>query len=181
MKKLISLAWKSFRRSSYFQMNLAIRILIILGFIYFGGIALFMGIASFYIIKKALDVDDPLIIVNSFLIYWFLADLLIRFFMQQLPVMNIKPYLILPFKRSKIIRYLLTRTGVSFFNILPLLFFVPFSIVLIVEGYSILGSFTWFLSMLCLVFSNNFINFLINKTNAYFYGILAFTVALVAL
>ncbi len=181
MKKLISLAWKGFRRSSYFQMNLAIRILIILGFIYFGGIALFMGIASFYIIKKALDVDDPLIIVNSFLIYWFLADLLIRFFMQQLPVMNIKPYLILPFKRSKIIRYLLTRTGVSFFNILPLLFFVPFSIVLIVEGYSILGSFTWFLSMLCLVFSNNFINFLINKTNAYFYGILALTAALVAL
>ena len=181
MKKLISLAWKGFRRSSYFQMNLAIRILIILGFIYFGGIALIMGVASFYIIKKAMDVDDPLMIVNSFLIYWFLADLLIRFFMQQLPVMNIKPYLILPFRRRKIIRYLLTRTGVSFFNILPLLFFVPFSIVLLIEGYSIVSTLTWFLSMLCLVFSNNFINFLINKTNAYFYGILAFTAALVAL
>jgi len=156
-------------------MNLAIRILIILGFIYFGGIALFFGVTSFYIIKKALDVEDPLMIVNSFLIYWFLADLLMRFFLQQLPVLNIKPFLILPFKRSKIIRYLLSRTGVSFFNIFPLLFFVPFSIVLLVEGYAILGTLTWFLSMFCLIFMNNFINFLINKTNGYFYGILAIT------
>lgn len=175
MKRLISLSWKSFRRSSYFQMNLAIRILIILGFIYFGGIALLMGVISFYLIEKALDVNDPLVFVNSFLIYWFLFDLLIRFFMQQLPVLNIKPYLILPFKRHQIIKYLLIRTGVSFFNILPLLFFIPFSIVLLVEGYSIMGSLTWFLSMLCLVFTNNFINFLINKTNAYFYGLLALT------
>jgi hypothetical protein len=148
-------------------MNLAIRILIILGFIYFGGIALFFGVTSFYIIKKALDVEDPLMIVNSFLIYWFLADLLIRFFLQQLPVLNIKPFLILPFKRSKIIRYLLSRTGVSFFNIFPLLFFVPFSIVLLVEGYAILGTLTWFLSMFCLIFMNNFINFLINKTGTF--------------
>ena len=175
MKKLISLSWKGFRRSSYFQMNLAIRILIIVGFIYFGGIALSMGVLSFYMIKKILEVDDPLVIVNSVLIFWFLFDLLSRFFLQQLPVLNIKPYLILPFKRHQIIKYLLIRTGVSFFNILPLLFFVPFSIVLLVEGYSVIGVITWYLAMLSLVLTNNFLNFLINKTNTYFYGILALT------
>ena len=77
---------------------------------------------------------DPITIVNNFVIYWFLADMVFRYFLQQLPVLNIKPYMVIPIKRSVVIHFLLGKTSISFFNFLPLFFFLPFSITLLVNG-----------------------------------------------
>lgn len=48
---------------------------------------------------------------------------------------------------------------------MPLFFYVPFSIVLIGEGYDIMGVLGWLFLMLMLVLSANYVNFLINKNN----------------
>ena len=165
--------WKQFSRSSYFQKGIAIKILLALAVLYFGGIALLVGIGLFFILKKELPEIDPIIIVNNFLIFWFIFDLALRFFMQQLPVMNVKPLMVVPVKRNTIINYLLGKTALSFFNFLPLFIFVPFSIVLLTEGYPVLNVVCWFFAMLFFVLSNNFINFLINKSNTYFYVIVS--------
>jgi hypothetical protein len=34
------------------------------------------------------------------MIYWLLIELVLRYFMQKLPVMNVKPLLMLPIKKS---------------------------------------------------------------------------------
>lgn len=102
------------------------------------------------------------------LIYWFLFDLVFRFFMQKLPVMNIKPFMVLPVPKKKVIHYLMSKSLLSFFNILPLFFFVPFTIVLLFEGYTVGSVLGWFLAMLSITVSINFINFLINKHQPYF-------------
>lgn len=169
IKHFINFEWKQFKRASYFQKGIAIKILLALAVIYFGGIALLVGVGLFFIIKKIVPEIDPIILVNNFLIFWFIFDLVLRFFMQQLPVMNVKPLMIVPVKRNTIINYLLGKTALSFFNFLPLFIFVPFSIVLLIEGYPPLNVVCWFFAMLFLVLSNNFINFLINKSNTYFY------------
>jgi hypothetical protein len=172
IKHFLSLEWKQFSRASYFQKGIAIKILLFFGAIYFGGAAIFLGIGVFFILKKAVPDVDPIIMFNNFLIYWFLFDLALRFFMQQLPVMNIKPLMTIPIKRNTVIHYLLGKTALSFFNFLPLFIFLPFSIVLLVHGYPVLNVLTWLISIMVLTLSINFINFLINKNNTFFYIIL---------
>ncbi|MEX1383275.1 DUF5687 family protein [Lutibacter sp.] len=181
IKYFLNFEWKQFSRSSYFKKGIGIKILLALAVIYFGGIALFLGVGLFFILKKIMPEADPIITVNNFLIYWFIFDLVIRFFMQQLPVMNVKPLMIVPVKRNTIINYLLGKTAISFFNFIPLFIFVPFSIVLLVKGYPFLNVICWFFALVCLVFANNFINFLINKSNTVFYVLLAVLAVLIGL
>jgi len=180
-KRFLSLEWKQFSRSSYFQKGLAIKILLILAALYFIVSFGVLGVVSFFLIEDAFPTDDPIVIVSNYLIFWFLIDLGFRFFMQQLPVMNIKPYMIIPIKRETVIHYLLGKTTLSFFNILPLFFFLPFSIVLLVQGYNPLQVICWFFSMVFFTISLNYLNFLLNKNNKVFYAIVAVLGALILL
>ncbi|WP_353777075.1 DUF5687 family protein [Winogradskyella sp. 3972H.M.0a.05] len=181
IKKFLSFEWKQFTRASYFQKGLAIKILLILAALYFGGIAIVMGGALFFILKKSIPEVDPIIIVNNFLIYWFLFEIVIRYFMQQLPVMNVKPLMIIPIKKNKVINYLLGKTALSFFNFLSLFLFLPFTVVLLAKGYPVLNVLCWFGSVVLLTLSINFLNFLINKSNTYFYIIAPLLLILIAL
>ena len=64
----------------------------------------------------------------------------------------------------------------SFFNTVHAFFFIPFSIVLLIEGYDVLGVICWHIAILCLVYINNFINIILNnKDNLFgiFLGIVA--------
>ncbi len=181
VKRFLSLEWKEFTRSSYFQKGIAIKILLVFLALYFGGSALLLGAGTFFLIKETLPKSDPLVVVNNFLIFWVLADLGIRYFMQQLPVMNVKPLMAMNIKRRVIIHYLLGKTTISFFNFLPLFFFLPFCIVLLIKGYAPLNVIRWFFAMAFFVFSFNFLNFLLNKNPKFFYVTVAFFLIFAAL
>jgi hypothetical protein len=176
IKKFLSLQWKEFTRSSAFQKGIAIKILLIFAALYFGAIALFAGIFLFFGIEEMVPNEDPMVVVNNFIIFWFLLDLVIRYFMQQMPVMNIKPLMIIPIKKGTIIHFLLGKTIISFFNIIPLLIFIPYSIVLLAQGYAPLHVIAWFFSVMAITQALNFLNILVNKSNTVFYitlGLLA--------
>lgn len=181
IKRFLSLEWKQFTRASYFQKGLAIKILLIFAALYFGGAAIFLGIGLFFILKEALPDVNPIISVNNFLIYWFLFEIIIRYFMQQLPVMNVKPLMTIPIKRETVIHYLLGKTSLSFFNFLSLFLFLPFSIVLLFNGYAVLNVLCWFFSIVFLTLSINYLNFLINKSNTVFYIVAPALLALIGL
>ena len=178
IKHFLRLEWKQFTRASYFQKGIAIKILLIFGAIFFGGSAIMLGAGMFFILKEASE-TDPIIAVNNFIILWFLLDMIIRFFMQQLPVMNIKPLMTIPITRNKVIHYLLGKTTLSFFNFIPIFIFLPFSIVLLIKGYPVLNVLCWFLSIIFMTLSINYINFLINKNNAFFYGLVGIVLILI--
>ena len=173
----LKLEWKQFFRSSYWQKGIAIKILMAFLALYFIVAFLAVGVGGYFILKKQFPEQDPLQIVNSYLLYAVLGDLIFRYFMQKLPVMNIKPLLTLPIKKSKIVHFILVKSSCSFFNIMSLFFYIPFAIILIKEGYDIAGVLGWLFAMILLVQSSNFLNFLINK-NSVALGVL---VALVAL
>ena len=181
LRKFLYLQWRQFKRSSYFEAALAIKILMVIGILYFGGIAILAGVGGYFILKKAFPDVDPILSLNKFLIYWWLFDLLLRYFIQQVPVLNIKPLMIIPVKRSQVVKFLLGKTSLSPFNILPLLFFIPFSVILIVKGYHPLYVFTWFLGILGVIYFNNYAIFLINKTKAYFMMIIGAITVFMAL
>jgi len=167
----LKLEWKQFFRSSHWQKGIAIKIVMAFFALYFIVVFLGIGVGGYFILKKQFPEQDPLVLVNSFLLYVFLGDLIFRYFMQKLPVMNIKPMLTLPIKKSKIVHFILVKSSFSFFNIMSLFFYIPFAIVLIKQGYDFEGVFGWLFTMILLVQSSNFLNFLINK-NAVALGVL---------
>lgn len=176
IKHFLSLEWKSFSRSASFGTNLAIKILMAIVALLYSFALLTMGIGLYYGLKE--NNLDPLVQVNTFLIYYFLFDLGIRFLWQKIPVMNIRPLLILPIKKSTIVHFSLGKTALSYFNLKHGFFFLPFSVVLYLENYPIESVLSWHLAMFSIVYINNFINVLLSNKDNLFGGLLAIVVVL---
>ena len=160
----LKLEWKQFFRSSHWQKGIALKIIMGFFVLYFMVAFLAIGVGGYYILKKTLPALDPLQLVNSYLLYVVLGELVLRYLMQTLPVMNIKPLLILPIKRSMLVHYVLGKSAISLFNIISLFFYIPFAVVLIIEGYDTGGALGWLLAVVLMTQSVNFLNFLINKS-----------------
>jgi hypothetical protein len=78
--------------------------------------------------------------------------------------MNIKPLLILPVKREKVIHYVLLKSVFSIYNLFPLLVILPFGITTIIEGNAVTASvLIWMFTLYILVLCVNYANFLIKK------------------
>jgi len=159
--KFIYLEWKSFTRSASFASNLALKILMGFLVLYFTLVFLALGVGAFYILREMKL--DPLVTINKFLIYYFIMDLIIRLLFQAIPVMNIRPLLTMPFKKSTIVHFSLGKTMLSFFNVVHAFFFLPFCAVLIYEGYDVISVLLWGMALFCLVYINNFLNVLLNN------------------
>ncbi len=174
-KHFIRLEWKSFLRSASFGTNLVLKIIMGLAALYFIACFAILGSAVFFILKE--EGLEPLETVNTYLIYYLVGDLVIRFFLQKMPVTNIKPLLTLPIKRNTIVHYSLGKTSISFFNIIHAFFFLPFTVVLLLHGYGF-QAVLWHLGIMALIYANNFINVLINNKNIVFYPMLIAVVSL---
>lgn len=179
--RFFKLEWKQYFRSSYWQKGIALKI--IMGFfaLYMMGSLLLLGILSFKIIEKIMPDSDPLQVVNSFLLFAIIGDLIIRYLMQKLPVMNVKPLLVLPIKKNKLVHYVLGKSMVSAFNIFSLFFYIPFSIVLISQNYNASGALGWLFTMILVTQCVNFLNFIINKNNVAFWTLAVVLVGTIAL
>ena len=164
--RFIYLEWKAFLRSASFGTSLAMRIL--MGFLiaYFTLLFLVLGIGGFYALKK-MNLD-PLVTINKFLVYYFLFDLAFRLMLQKIPVLNIRPLLVLPIKRPMIVHFSLGKTALSFFNILHAFLFIPLSVVLIYEGYDVASVVYWHLGVFALVYINNFLNIILSNKDQLF-------------
>lgn len=168
-KLFFSLEWKAFIRSASFKTNIFIKILMILAALYLIAIFTSLGVGLYFILKK-LELP-PLETVNRFLIIYFILDLLIRYFLQKMPVMNIRPFLCLDISRKSIVAYSLGKTVASVFNWIHLFLFLPFTIVLITKGFDPPGAIAWFIGVFTLIFVNNFLNILINNTRRVLFSI----------
>jgi hypothetical protein len=174
-KHFIWLEWKSFLRSASFGSNLALKIIMGLGALYFMVCFAILGSAVFFILKE--EGLEPLSTINTYIIYYLVGDLIMRWLIQKMPVTNIKPLLTLPIKRSTIVHYSLGKTAISFFNIIHAFFFLPFTIVLLIEGYGY-QAILWHLAMMALIYTNNFLNVIINNKDIVFYPLVAIVASL---
>tara|TARA_R110002124_G_scaffold54852_2_gene155634 strand:- start:343 stop:1809 length:1467 start_codon:yes stop_codon:yes gene_type:complete len=161
----LKLEWKQYFRSANWQKSIFLNILLIFFALYFIVSFLILGVGAYFFLEEQYPNQDPLVIVNSFLIYAIIGDLIFRYLMQKLPVMNIKPLLTLPIKKNKIVHFILVKSSFSFFNIMSLFFYIPFAVVLIMQDYNVAGVLGWLFTMILLIQSANFLNFLINKNN----------------
>lgn len=146
-----------------------------LGALYMIGVFTALGIGVFYILEDA--GVEPLVTVNRFLIFYLVLDLLVRFFLQNLPVMNIRPLLCLNISKSRMVAYTLGKTVLSFFNWVHMFLLIPFTIILIREGYDATGAIAWFFAVLAFILTNNFLNILSDNYKYLLYTLGTFVIA----
>lgn len=178
IKHFLTLEWKAFIRSASFKTNLAFKIFMALLFLYFAAMFALAGIGAYYGIKKI--GLEPLQTVNKFMIYYLLADMMFRYFFQKIPMLTIRPLLVLPIKKDTIVHFSLGKTVLNYFNTTHAFFFIPFSIVLLINGYDALGVITWHLGILALILFINFLNILINNKDLIFGIVATIVVGLIA-
>jgi len=156
-QNLFSLAWRETVRSAYWGKSIATNIGLGLLALYFAANFLFLGLFIPEIMAKKFPNDDLLSKLNSIVLAYFAIDLIVRQLMQKLPTVSFKPLLLQNIRRKTIANYLLTRSVLNFFNVLPFFLLVPITIKLVAETHSGMAAAAWFLSLLILIFSNHFL------------------------
>jgi hypothetical protein len=155
---------KKFFRSPQWEMKLVTRILIGFFVLYMAASFLLLGLGLHYLLEKMVPEHPPINVINRVFIYYLFVELLFRYFLQQLPVTDIKNFLLLPIPKRRVIMNVLFKITFSLYNLVPILIFLPFSIVSITKGASAVQMLLWWLGVLLMVLSINFLSFLINKT-----------------
>ena len=161
LQRFIRLEFKSFFRSSSLAANIVVKIFQLLGMLYL--LAMFIGIAFlvYYLPKEEMH-TDPVPVMSRFLVYWLVADLFLRYFFQQMPTQNIKPFLTMNIRKNALVNYMIGKTFSSFFSWAGLFIYIPLLAILLYNGHSVAGSFAWVFAIIILTFCNNFLNILLN-------------------
>ncbi len=178
---LFSLQWKETFRAPQWEAKLSIKIIMALVMLYFIGAFVFGASMAYPILNKKILDREPLEVFNGILLYIFFFELVLRFFLQQLPVTNIQALILLPFKKRKIINHVLLRSVFSGFNTTPFIVYLPFAISMYRDDY--LGSevLAWWSALLTITLCLNFLIYIVNKNNVYFVVLLALIAGTVAL
>jgi len=146
---LLSHSWKKLRRSVSFTKELATSIFLGLFSLMMVGYTVALGVALEKIITNGLKQTDSFQFLNGLLIYYFGFEFMMRYFMQNMPVMDVQPYLHLPMKRSGIVHYLLIKSLVHVLNGFVLLLFAPFAFTVVAQQFGSLAGWSWLIT-LCL-------------------------------
>jgi len=155
--------WAQFRRSSAYERELSFTI-----FIWFIALFVMLSLLSLsYALPKVIHeipgVSDPIVFVNKALVYYFMGELLMRYFLQKVPALDIQPYLSLPISRQNIASFLLGKSLLSPFNLIALMLVIPLAIQIILPKYGMIGSTAWLCAIASTSIAIHFINILFKK------------------
>lgn len=101
-------------RSSFWQKQLILNIIIGLFLLLMMTYLVFLGIFIDKLLIEFFPDKDPIVVFNGMILYYLGLEFIIRFFIQSLPVLNIENYLQLPVKTSSIVHFV---AGKSIFTI----------------------------------------------------------------
>lgn len=122
------------------------------------------GFALEMILVNDLKQTNPVGFLNGLLIYYFISEFIMRYFIQSLPALDAQPYLHLPIARSKITNFLLGRSMVHVMNVFIFLLFTPFALSAVANAYGIAQAWMWLLSLWFISLTNHFIVLLFKKS-----------------
>lgn len=109
----------------------------ILGYVmaaFWAGYLIFFGTTFAFGFSNMVPNREPYHVMNAVVLIFILAlDFLLRVPLQKTPTQEVKPYLLLPVKRNRVIDFLLIRSGLSLFNLFWLFMFVPFLLLLLLN------------------------------------------------
>jgi hypothetical protein len=174
-------AWREFLRSASKNKNMATKGVLIFFAIYFTLVALVMG---FQLTENLKEVENPVQAFNALLLVYFGFELVLRVMMQNLPTFGFQPFLLWPVSRKRIARYMLNKSVLHFFNILPWFLGLPFIIRIAAVTLSPPVFWAWLASLFFMIFVNHFLALYIkwrtNESDKFFYGFLVLVAGVTA-
>jgi hypothetical protein len=154
---LLSHQWKSFWRGRNAARSLVTQIFMGLIIAYFLVSMLFLGLATGHILHKIFPGQDTVRVFCGLVLYYFFIDILLRFVLQELPVLTIQPYLGQNIRRRQMVSFLNIRSLFHFLNLMPLLFFLPFACTDMATHSGTLASATFITAIIFIILFNNFL------------------------
>ena len=124
--------------------------------IFWIGYLIFFGTTFAFGFADAAPNMEPYHVMNKGIIFVLILDFLMRFAFQKTPTQEMKPYLLLPIKKNRLLDFLLIRSGMGGINFLWLFMFVPFALFTVTKFYGITGIITYNLGIYLLVLLNNY-------------------------
>ncbi len=159
--------WKKSLRAKAFSQGWGVKILVGFLILYFGGMFLLAGLFLPELLQKAYpEASSVTAIYGQFILYYMLADLAMRFFLQDLNMLTLQHYLLTPVRKSKLIHFLLGGSVFNFFNALPLLFIIPFAFRGVLPELGLPAMLYWLLGMLLLVLFDHFVAIYLKRVAA---------------
>lgn len=163
IKTLLSHSFKQQFRSPIWAKNLIANL-----FLAFAAVLLlsYLALLGFFlpqVVEAVSPGSDPLSFVNGMIIYYFAFEFLMRFFLQNVPVLAIEPYLHLPISKRKIIHYMLRKSQISVFNLIAIVLFTPFAVREISSAYGSVETLAWLFNIIALSFSIHFLTIFFKK------------------
>ena len=171
----LKLQWKSFVRGESVGADITTKIFKWFWIVYFAIIIPALGFLTYDVIEKSLEIEDPFLFINKQLIYAFVYLIVLRYFVQPIPVISLKPLLLTPISKSQIVRHALGKSIFSFFNLIVFLYLIPLTFILIIEEYDMSQLLGWNLGIIAIVYITNYLNFLLNNNDKLLYSVGAST------
>jgi hypothetical protein len=155
--KLFKIQWKGAVRSTMWARNVAANIFMGFALLILALNLVSIGLFIDVIFEKAAPGIDPVGLINSYLIYYFIFDIIFRLLLQKKHGIIVKPLLLLPLSRSSLVHYVLAKSFYSIFNFLPLFVIIPFAVKVVSVNYGGTAALSWLLYFIALVLCNSFI------------------------
>ena len=121
-----------FRRSPMFEQGMAARIMYGIGAVF---MLLYLVIFGMLLGIVANEDKEGLAVLPFVLPLLLVIDFSLRFLLQELPSMHLRPWLLLPVSRRRVVRAFLLADVCSWYNAVWLGFFIPFFVVTLVGGH----------------------------------------------
>jgi hypothetical protein len=150
--------WHQRTRSPTFGRSLIGGLLLLLAAAYFG--SLFVAVGWFFpeIVAEVAPGQDPLRLLNEFLLYGAVGLVPMRFFLQRSAGSDVRPYLHLPLRRPQVVRILQGLSSLSLLNLLPVVVLASLWGSTVRPATSAVGAAFWAIGALLLVATTQFLN-----------------------
>ncbi len=173
---------KSFIRNERWRRNLLARILFVLLGFYFITLFLILGFS----ISSALASEggEAAGKFMMWILYYLAADYIMRCFLQQLPSLEVIPYLRFRIRRKKLVTHLLVRSSLSLFNILPFFIIIPFAVAVLGPSKGFAAALLFIAGCILLIILNNLVGLLtglLTRINSVYWAIPLGFAAVIAL
>ena len=144
------------KRNPAFDTNRFAKFLIYFMVVYWAAIFLFLGVSLPFMFEGLVPNMEPYHIMNQGILYVMAGDFLMRFMAQPSVSQEIKPYLLMPVKRKKLISLLLLKSGLDGYNFIWFFVYVPFAFLTVIRFYGFGGMFLYLLGIWLIFVFNNY-------------------------
>ena len=114
------------KRSPLYERNRFAKFLISFGILFWMAYLIYFGTALYFILQEEMPNMEPYYVLNGTLVLFLILDFFLRFLLRT-PVQEVKPYLLLPVSRKRVLDAFLLQAAFSKFNLVWLFLFIPFA------------------------------------------------------